>query len=62
MKIEMTLNELRAATECQVNRGDYCNVIIKRSKERGNTIITIKYADEPRPRFAPIQSLLDFID
>ena len=57
----MTLNELRAATECQVNRGEYCNVVIKRSREKGNTVISIAYADEPKPRFAPIQSLLDFI-
>ena len=61
LNIEMTLNELRAATECQINQGEYCNVIIKRSKERGNTIITISYADEPRPRHAPIQALMDFI-
>lgn len=61
MKIEMTLNELRAATQCEVNQGDYCNVIIKRSREKGNTIINISYADEPKPRHAPIQSLLDFI-
>ncbi len=61
MKIEMTLNQLHAATQCDVNHGDYCNVVIKRSREKGNTVISITYADEPRPRHAPIQALMDFI-
>lgn len=57
----MTLNELREATRSDLELGRQCNVIIKRSRERGESIISIAYADEPRPRYTPIQSLLDFI-
>lgn len=64
MKIEMTLNELRAATACQVNKGEFCNVVIKRTRDaKGGTgtVISIRYSDDPQPRHAPIQQLLDFI-
>lgn len=64
MKIEMTLNQLREATRCQVNKGEYCNVVLKRtrnSKGGTDTVISIRYSDDPQPRHAPIQQLLDFI-
>ena len=61
MRIEMTLNQLRTSLECEVNKGQYCNVVIKRSREKSDTVVTINYADESKPRHAPIQSLLDFI-
>lgn len=64
MRIEMTLNELRAATVCQVNKGEFCNVVLKRTRDakgETDTIISIRYSDDAQPRHAPIQQLLDFI-